>query len=86
MRSYDGGGAAAYNLGTRMPTHVGSELHAIGGPSLDDLRVSNWYHPESPLFWVGVIAAVTFGLAAVSTSGSIKLGPLHASASAGAGK
>jgi len=37
--------------------------------------------PHNPLFWFGVVLAVTFGAAGVS--GSAKAGPLKASASVG---
>lgn len=78
--------AASYGLGATPPTQVGSELHAIGGGGMEDEATGRFWHPDSPLFWVGVIVAATFGLAAVSTSGSVRVGPVHASASAGAGK
>lgn len=39
------------------------------------------WSPSSPLFWFGAIAAVTFGLMAVSTS--VRVGSVKASVSAG---
>lgn len=39
------------------------------------------WHPDNPMFWVGAVLAVTFGLIASSTS--IRVGPFKASASAG---
>lgn len=78
--------AQSYGLGTGMPTSTSSELHQMGRPGLEDIATSQWWSPSSPLFWLGGLIAATVGLAAVSGSGSIKVGPLHASASAGAGK
>ena len=81
------GMAAKYNLGAAdTPTAVHTELHHASRGGLDDQVPGMFWHPDSPLFWVAAIAAVTVGLAAVSGSGSIKIGPVHASASAGAGK
>lgn len=54
-----------------------------GGPGLADKAgtVAPW-HPDSPLFWFGALAAATFGFIAFSTS--IRVGP--AKASLGVGK
>jgi hypothetical protein len=78
--------AQAYGLGTGVPTTNASELHAMGRPGVEDVTTSQWWHPQSPLFWVGTLLAATVGLAAISGSGSVKAGPIHASASAGLGK
>jgi hypothetical protein len=78
--------AARYNLAVDTPTQQRSELHAVGRGGVGDQAVGRVWHPESPLFWLGALAIVTVGLAAVSGSGSVRVGPLHASASAGAGK
>lgn len=78
--------AASYGLGTGQPTMNASELHTMSRPGLEDVTTSTFWHPNSPLFWIGTLLAATLGLAAVSGSGSIKLGPIHAAASAGAGK
>jgi hypothetical protein len=78
--------ARRYGLGTGTPTPIASELHAAGRPGLDQVASGQWWTPSSPLFWLGGILLATVGLAAVSGSGSAKLGPLHASASAGVGK
>lgn len=49
------------------------------GPGLaDDARP---WHPDSPMFWFGVLLAATFGFAAASTS--LRLGPFRASAGVG---
>ena len=49
------------------------------GPGLAE--AARPFHPDSPLFWFGAIAAVTLGLVGVSTSA--RVGPFRASASAG---
>ncbi|MGI8685121.1 MAG: hypothetical protein ACR2MO_08565 [Acidimicrobiales bacterium] len=49
------------------------------GPALGD--DGKPWHPDSPLFWFGLIAAATIGLVAASTQ--VRLGPLKASLSAG---
>jgi hypothetical protein len=88
-RSYGGGGlslAASYGLGTGVPTQTASELHTMARGGSDDQVISKFWNPGSPLFWVGGILAATLGLAAISGSGSVRVGPVHASASAGAGK
>lgn len=76
-----------YGLISRgVPSTQGSELHHMGRPGVDDAMVSKVWHPDSPLFWIGALVAATVGLAAVSGSGSIKVGPVHAAASGGVGK
>lgn len=79
--------AASYGLVSRgMPSNQGSELHQMGRPGLSDVNVGKAWHPDSPLFWLGALGALTLGLAAISGTGSVRVGPVHASASAGAGK
>jgi hypothetical protein len=39
------------------------------------------WHPDSPMFWFGVLLATTFGLIGASTS--LRVGPFKAAASAG---
>jgi hypothetical protein len=88
-RSYAGGGgslAAQYGLGTGVPTQTASELHSMARGGTDDQVLAQFWHPGSPLFWVGGLAAAVLGLAAISGSGTVRVGPVHASAAAGAGK
>lgn len=81
--------AGKYNLpdsAGATPTAMSSEVHKLGRGSVADTQLGRWWHPDSPLFWLGGLIAATVGFAAVSGSGSVRLGPIHASASAGAGK
>lgn len=73
--------AAMYNLQTPM----GSGLDGVAKPSPDDTAAPRWWSPDSPLFWLFGIAAVTFGLIGVSLSGSGRVGPFHAGGEVGAG-
>lgn len=50
------------------------------GPALVGGTTKPW-HPDSPLFWFGVIAAATFGLIGASTS--VRVGPAKAAVSVG---
>lgn len=89
MRTYSGGVdsiAGSYGLGTGMPSPTASEVHAMGRPGLEDVTSSQFWHVDSPLFWVGTLLALVVGAAAISGSGSVRVGPVHAAASAGAGK
>ena len=78
--------AAKYNIGDAGPTTATTELHMVGRGGVDDQLAARFWHPDSPLFWLAAFAAAAVGLAAVSGSGSVRVGPIHASASAGAGK
>lgn len=54
-------------------------IERAAGPSrLDDVSM---FHPHSPMFWFGVIAAATFGLVAVSST--VRVGPFRAGAALG---
>ena len=80
-------GATAYGLtGTRPAMAIETDdfampgLERSAGPGLTGEHAPPW-HPESPLFWFGMLAAVTLGLIAASTS--VRIGPFRASAAAG---
>lgn len=45
-----------------------SQLPAVAGTPASAETAMSPVHPDSALFWFGVIAAVSFGLMAVSTS------------------
>lgn len=62
---------AVSSLGTGLVTATGSMLDKGDRP----------WHPDSPLFWFGILGAVTFGLIAASTT--IRVGPFKASLGAG---
>lgn len=74
--------AQMYNLGTTLP----SGLDGVGKPSPDDANAPKWWHPDSPLFWLFGLAAVTFGLIGASVSVGGHAGPVHAGVDVGAGK
>ncbi len=57
-----------------------SALPAVAGPSAADVQVGP-LHPDSPLFWFGLLAAATFGLMAFSTT--VRVGPARLSAGVG---
>jgi len=57
-----------------------SELNAVASPG-DVGRQDEPWSPSNPLFWVGALAAVTLGLAAVSTT--VRVGPVKAGVSVG---
>lgn len=62
-----------------------SGLAAIPTPAQSHADEAKFWHPASPLFPVGVVLAVTFGLMAVSTSGtaSMRLGKAVATVGGG---
>lgn len=75
---------ARYGLSPDGPaTTATSELNAATTPSPAAVAAGQPWNPASPLFWFGAIAAVTFGLMAVSTS--VRVGPARLSVAAGKG-
>ncbi|OJV57952.1 MAG: hypothetical protein BGO38_06940 [Cellulomonas sp. 73-145] len=58
-----------------------TELNAVATPSEGAAAASAPWSPSNPLFWFGALAALTLGLAAVSTS--VRVGPARASVSLG---
>ena len=85
-------GAERYRLGaggphaSAAPTQA-SGLTALPTPAGSYGDESKLWHPSSPMFAFGVLAALTFGLMAVSTSGSasLRLGKATATVAGGAG-
>ncbi|MFL6144532.1 MAG: hypothetical protein ACJ72N_22050 [Labedaea sp.] len=63
----------------RAQTSTTPGIARAAGPAPHDQ--SPPWSPDSPLFWFGVVAALTFGLVAVSTS--IRVGPARVSGSLG---
>lgn len=57
-----------------------SPLSAATASQLDRHGNKPW-HPDSPLFWFGILAATTLGLIGASTS--VRLGPFKGALSAG---
>lgn len=84
-------GAERYRLfGTSPDTAAAmqaSGLAALPTPAASHALEAKPWHPSSPLFAFGVVAALTFGLMAVSTSGSasVRVGKTVATVAGGAG-
>ena len=83
-------GAERYRLGGAAPADqaaptTASGLTALPTPSGFARDEGRPWHPSSPMFAFGVVAALTFGLMAVSTSGtaSVRLGKVRATVGAG---
>ncbi len=74
-----GGGA-----GLHFPNVATSNGHGLERTAV--AAVSHPLHPDSGLFWMGVILFVSVGLIGATVQVSGKAGPLHATAGAGAGK
>lgn len=60
-------------------TQDASRLHEVAGPP--PANASSLLSPQSPVFWIAGLVAVSVGLAAYSTT--VRLGPVKASLSAG---
>ncbi len=58
-----------------------SQLPQVAGPGVADNTLIRPWHPDSPLFVFGLLAAATFGLMAVSTSA--RVGPVRAAVTVG---
>jgi hypothetical protein len=56
-------------------------LAVTAGPGLAERNTDKPWHPDSPMFWVGILLATTFGMIAASTS--IRVGPFKAAVAAG---
>lgn len=79
-------GPARYGLsfgGPGSPATADSGLTALATPSQGAAQQNRPWSPSSPLFFFGVLGAVTFGFMAVSTSASVRVG--HAVATLGGG-
>lgn len=67
------------------PAHAASVgipgIARSGGPSAADAGAEKPWHPDSPLFWFGVVLAATLGLIGAATS--VRVGPIKASTSVG---
>lgn len=60
-------------------------LASLSTPSEGAANTVKPWHPESPLFVFGVLAALTFGAMAFSTSGTVRVGKTKLSAGVGVG-
>ena len=77
--------ASVYGLSSS-PAYAGgpSELGSVASPSIAGSRNESPFHPDNPLVVFGVLAAVTFGLMAFSTS--VRVGGTKAALSIGDSK
>lgn len=65
-----------------VPTYGGSPgLSGLAGPS-SAIGQASLYHPDHPLFWVGAIVLVTFGL--IGANSAVRIGKFKARVEAGA--
>lgn len=89
---FDGHRYDVMNLLGAKPAEALPSLHASGAstlgtgvvsgtPSPLDKGTGRPWHPDNPLFWFGMLAAVTFGLIGASTA--VRVGPFKGSVSAG---
>jgi hypothetical protein len=71
------GFASKYGPGMagQQPTRDHTAVTAAAGPALGADTLGSPWHPDSPLFWIGIIAAATVGLMAFSTT--VRVGPAH---------
>lgn len=67
------------------PAVADSGLNALATPSQGHADAGKLWHPSSPMFAFGVLGALTFGLMAFSTSGSVRVGKTKLSAAVGVG-
>ena len=80
--SYEPSGPGRYGLAPGGPvTSAPSEQHADSTPGQGSAAAAQPWNPANPLFWFAGIAAVTFGLMAVSTS--VRVGKTTASVALG---
>ncbi len=71
------GGFARYHLSATGPlSSATTELNAMATPAVGAAAAGSLLSLHNPLTWFGIIAAVTFGLAAISTS--VRVGPVKA--------
>jgi hypothetical protein len=68
------------------PAVADSGLTALATPSRGSAAAAAPWHPSSPMFAYGVLGALTFGLMAFSTSGSVRVGKTKLTAGLGVGK
>ena len=89
---FDGLHYDALNLLGAKPSAAIPSLHAPGAstlgtgvvagtPSPLDRNGAKPWHPDNPLFWFGVLGAVTFGLIGASTA--VRVGPFKGAIAAG---
>jgi hypothetical protein len=74
--------------GWRPPSPAGGQqsvdLGAVPSPSHGAAVAGKPWHPDNPLFWIGVLGATTFGLMAFSTN--VRVGNARAGLAVGDSK
>lgn len=79
---YAPAGAARFHLSQGTANiSAPTELNAIATPAEGAASAGSPWSPSNPLFWFGALAALTLGLAAVSTT--VRVGPANASFTVG---
>jgi len=79
---YEPAGPARYHLRADAPlSSAQTELNAMATPAAGAAAAGSLLSLHNPLTWFGIIAAVTLGLAAVSTS--VRVGPVKAGIAVG---
>lgn len=63
------------------PGTMGGSLDGVNGASVIDRHGPQPWHPDNPLFWFGLLAAVTFGFIGASTH--VRVGKVRAGVTAG---
>jgi hypothetical protein len=74
-----------YNGPTLNPAVADSGLNALATPAAGAAATAKPFHPHNPLVAYGVLAGLTFGLMAFSTSGSVRVGKTKLTAGLGVG-
>ena len=67
------------------PAVAESSLQSVSTPSVGAAALGSAIHPDNPLVVWGLLGALTFGLMAFSTSGSVRVGKTTATAGLGIG-
>lgn len=74
-------GPSQYGLGLGPKTAAPTELNAVASPAAGAAAAGSLVSLHNPLTWFAVLAAVTLGLASVSTA--VKAGPIKVAVGAG---
>jgi hypothetical protein len=67
------------------PSAAESGLNSLATPYEGAARAAKPWSPDSPMFAFGCLAALTFGLMAFSTSGTVRVGKTKLTAGVGVG-
>ncbi len=75
-----------YDAPPANPAVGGTALTSLSTPSARGATEGKAWHPDNPLVVYGVLAALTFGFMAFSTSGSVRVGKTTATVGGSIGK